>query len=86
MAGRSMSEAIYEIRKQEAIRAKEIEERALKGERITYNEYLATWSHGKLQNNWYEDCGFLGSHKRLKADILFKLTGIQRGTFGSGAR
>lgn len=76
-----MKEAIYEIRKAEAVRTREIEERALRGESISYEEYLHTWGHGdrQLQNNWYENCGFMWNRKRLKSDILFKLTGIRRG-------
>lgn len=82
-----MRQAMYEIRQQEVVRAKEIEARALKGQSISYEEYLATWVRGELSATWYESCGFLWSRKRLKSDILLKLTGRRRGyTTMTGAR
>lgn len=81
-----MDQVIYEMLQKDAIRVKEIEERALKGESISYDEYLATWGSGKLSSSWYENCGLFWSRKRLKSDILLKLTGIRRGASGTGAR
>lgn len=73
----SWKDKAYEIRLREIGLAKEVEQRALAGEKISYSDYLRLygWLDRQLCITWFEGCGLFWRLMRLKPAILRELTG-----------